>query len=195
MADDDSFADAVGDVQPLRRQPRADTRSAPLPDAGLARRRAAAISESAGHENFLSTEHAPQLGPHDIIEFRRAGVQHGVYGKLRRGQYEVEASLDLHRKTVEQARVELWGFLDQCMSFGLRTVMVLHGKGDRNPQQPATIKSYSAKWLKEMPAVLAYHSAQARHGGAGALYVLLKKSASARDENRERHKKHRTKPK
>lgn len=195
MADDDSFASAVGDVQPIKRQPRADISSSTAADPGLARRRAAATSEVGRDDNFLSTEHAQQLGPHDIIEFVRPGVQHGVFSKLRRGQYEVEASLDLHRNTVEQARVELWGFLDQCSSLGLRTVMVLHGKGDRNPQQPATIKSYTAKWLMDIDTVLAYHSAQPRHGGAGALYVLLKKSGKARLENRERHKKHRSSPK
>ncbi|NJN52019.1 MAG: hypothetical protein HC809_09830, partial [Gammaproteobacteria bacterium] len=59
-------------------------------------------------------------------------------------------------------------------------------RGERSAT-PARIKSYVVHWLGEMQEVLAYHSAERRHGGAGSVYVLLKKSASARELNRERH--------
>jgi DNA-nicking Smr family endonuclease len=51
------------------------------------------------------------------------------------------------------------------------------------------LKSYTAKWLIDMPQVMAYHSAQRHHGGAGALYVLVRKSERKKQENRERHLK------
>ena len=41
--------------------------------------------------------------------------------------------------------------------------------------------------LPSLPVVMAFHSAQKHHGGAGALYVLLKKNAEKKQENRERH--------
>jgi len=126
------------------------------------------------------------VDPHDIIEYKRAGVQEGVYRKLRLGKYTVDAVLDLHRKTVEQSRQEVFGFIKDCTRLGLRTVMILHGKGDRS-QQPALLKSYVNKWLPSLPQVMAFHSAQRHHGGAGAVYVLLKKSDERKQENRERH--------
>ncbi|PID54684.1 MAG: hypothetical protein CR978_02335 [Gammaproteobacteria bacterium] len=43
--------------------------------------------------------------------------------------------------------------------------------------------------MQELPAVMAFHSAQARHGGTGAVYVLLQKSEQKKRENRERFMK------
>jgi DNA-nicking Smr family endonuclease len=186
MADKETqFADEMGDVTPLNSRGRVVLAQARPAAAGLEQRRRAAVAENAMSNNFLSTEYAPQLGPHDIISFVRPGVQHGVFGKLRRGRYQPEATLDLHRCTVEQARSDLWEFLQDCMECQLRAVMVLHGKGDRSPRA-GVLKSYVAHWLRDIPEVLAYHSAQPYHGGAGALYVMLKKTDKASAANRER---------
>ena len=179
------FAEEVGDVTPLKPQNRAAIKTTRAADPGLEQRRRAATEQSSEQDNFLSAEYAPPLGPYDIVSFVRPGVQHGVFHKLRRGRYEPEATLDLHRRSVEEARRELWDFLQQSTSYQLRTVMVLHGKGDRTPR-PGVLKSFVAHWLKDIPEVLAYHSAQPYHGGAGAMYVLLKKSVVASENNRER---------
>lgn len=186
MAEDDpKFAREMGDVRPLKTPNRARLGAVATRDASLQARRQAAITASEPDPNVLSAEHAPPVGPHDILSFVRPGVQHGVFHKLRRGRYPAEASLDLHRHTVEQARRELWEFIQQCEHYQLRTVMVVHGKGDRAPN-PGVLKSFVAHWLVDLPQVLAYHSAQPRDGGSGALYVMLKKSEAARDSNRER---------
>jgi DNA-nicking Smr family endonuclease len=183
--DDTQFAEAMGGVKPLVHRGKVLIKPARASDPGLEQRRRAATAEAGSRDNCLSTEYAPPLGPRDIISFVRPGVQHGVFGKLRRGRYQPEATLDLHRQTVEQARRELWAFLQESTSYQLRTVMVLHGKGDRAPRA-GVLKSFVAHWLKDIPQVLAYHSAQSYHGGAGALYVLLKKSDQASERNRER---------
>lgn len=180
------FADLMDDVVPLRSAKKIAAKPVATRDASLALRRQAALELAEQDNGFLSTEYAPPLGPHDIISFVRPGVQHGVFHKLRRGRYEPEATLDLHRASVEQARLDLWDFLRQSTNYQLRTVMVLHGKGDRAPK-PAVLKSFVAQWLKEIPQVLAYYSALPNQGGAGALYVLLKKSPRASEDNRERH--------
>ncbi len=179
------FADEMGDVTPLIPRDKIRLAQDRPADGGVEQRRRAAVAEESAYGNFLSTEYAPQLGPHDIISFVRPGVQHGVFGKLRRGRYEPEATLDLHRRTVEQARSELWDFLQDCRECQLRAVMVLHGKGDRSPRA-GVLKSFVAHWLRDIPEVLAYHSAQPHHGGAGALYVMLKKTDKASAANRER---------
>jgi DNA-nicking Smr family endonuclease len=187
--EDVQFSEAMAGVKPLKVAVRADIKTTISQSPGVAERRASAIATPAIDSNYLSEEHAPPpVGAYDVIGFVRPGVQHGVYGKLRRGRYQPDALLDLHRMTVAQARVEVWGFLREAFACQMRTVMILHGKGDRSPRGPV-LKSFVAQWLKHIPEVLAYHSAQPRHGGAGALYVLLKKSEPARESNRERYSK------
>ncbi|MEE2729582.1 MAG: DNA endonuclease SmrA [Pseudomonadota bacterium] len=184
--DDDLFSKELEGVTPLVHN-RVSTRPATDgPTESQLARREAASSHLRRDENLLTTEYVDMVDPHDIIEFKRPGVQEGVYRKLRLGKYSVDAVLDLHRRTVEQARKEVFEFIQECNRLGVRTVMILHGKGDRS-QQPALLKSYVNKWLPCLPAVMAFHSAQRHHGGAGAVYVLLKKSDEKKQENRERH--------
>ncbi len=190
MQDDESdlFQQELTGVTPL------ETRTVQMqvrpkkPTENQLRRRLSATEQAQVDENILSTEYVDMLDPHDLICFKREGVQEGVYRKLRLGRYEIEAVLDLHRKSVKEARQEVFEFIRECSRLGVRTVMILHGKGVKsNP--PAVIKSYVAKWLPEMREVLAYHSAQKHHGGAGALYVLIRKSESKKLENRLKHRK------
>ena len=187
MDDEFQFAEAMAGVKPLKAVARADSAVHKKASPGTARRRAAAVVDTQTDHNHLTEEYAPPVAPYDIIGFVRPGVQHGVYGKLRRGRYHPEASLDLHRMTVAQARIEVWNFLQQAYADQLRTVMIMHGKSERSPRG-AVLKSFVAHWLKEVPEVLAYHSAQPTQGGAGALYVLLKKSEAARERNRQRYR-------
>ncbi|MEF1226751.1 Smr/MutS family protein, partial [Vibrio fortis] len=96
--------------------------------------------------------------------------------------------LDLHRKTLKDARNEILSFLRQCLRMDIRTVIIVHGKGERsNP--PAMMKSYVASWLSQINDVQCVHSAQQFHGGTGAVYVMLRKSDDKKLENRERHQK------
>ena len=128
------------------------------------------------------------LDPHDIVGFKRDGVQEGVYKKLRLGKYELQGSLDLHHKTIKEARTALVQFIGECEVRDIRCLLILHGKGERSTPR-ALLKSHVSAWLPQLPAVMAIHSAERRHGGSGALYVLLRKSERTKTENRERHQK------
>lgn len=186
MSDDlHLFRQYLEGVAPLASPERAPTVSLRAPTLAQQARRAAAEAPLGRDDNPLSTHLHQPLKPWDELSFKRPGVQEGVFRKLRLGHYEFEARLDLHRMTVEQARGELFSFLRDCLRYELRTVLVLHGKGERSQQQ-ATLKSYVAQWLPHLEEVLAFHTAQQRHGGAGAVYVLLRKSERERLENRER---------
>jgi DNA-nicking Smr family endonuclease len=66
-------------------------------------------------------------------------------------------------------------------------VIILHGKGDRNPDKIALLKSHLAIWLPQLEQVMAFHSAQPQHGGSGAVYIMLRKGDSSKQNNRERH--------
>jgi hypothetical protein len=59
----------------------------------------------------------------------------------------------------------------------------------RRQRSPNIIRSYLARWLEELPEVQAFCVASAHHGGSGACYVALRKSAEAKQENWERHAK------
>lgn len=154
-------------------------------DAQLARREAA-MRDSGAALDYLTMEAIDMLRPDSLVGFKRAGVQEGVYKKLRLGKYELQASLDLHQHTLREARMVLLQFVRDCLERDIRSVLILHGKGERSQPQ-ALLKSYVSAWLPHIPEVMAIHSAERRHGGSGALYVLLRKSERKKAENRERH--------
>lgn len=189
MHNDDKklFHQEMADVTPAPKTARTLLKSSKTVTPGELERRHAAIDESAKDCNNLSTEHVDMLDPYAVLAFRRDGVQNGVFRKFKQGRYNFDARLDLHKKGVDQARKEVYVFIKEAYQFDLRTVMILHGKGDRNKEKPALLKSFTAKWLTEIPEVLAYHSAQQRDGGVGAVYILLKKSEKLKAENCERY--------
>ena len=184
--EDDLFQQEMSGVKPI---PQTKVVSAPRTtsptDAQLAAREAA-TADIRQDPNYLTTEYVEMVDPHDVLEYKGNGVQEGVYRKLRLGKYSSEAVLDLHRKTLQQARKEVFEFIQDSYRFGLRTVMILHGKGERS-DPPALLKSYVNKWLPAMPQVMAFHSAQKQDGGAGAMYVLLKKNETRKQQNREHY--------
>ncbi|GMQ45775.1 DNA endonuclease SmrA [Vibrio sp. 10N] len=183
----DLFQQMMGDVKPIQHDTVELKKSHQVSDAQMAKRQAALwLSEQ--DPEYLSIDYAPMVKPDDIIEFKRDGVQEGVYRKLRLGKYPLQAKLDLHRRTLKEAREEVIKFLQQCMRMDIRTVIIVHGRGERsNP--PALMKSYLANWLTQIKDVQCVHSAQRFHGGSGAVYVMLRKSQEKKLENRERHQK------
>lgn len=186
--EDDLFQQEMTGVKVIAQPPRAEKpRTSGPSEAQLARRAAAVAEHAAG--NPLSTEFVEMVDPHDVLEYKANGVQEGVYRKLRLGKYSHEATLDLHHKTVEQARQEVFEFIRDSYRYGLRTLIILHGKGERH-HPPALLKSYVNKWLPALPEVMAFHSAQKQDGGAGALYVLLKKNEQRKQQNREYYLRH-----
>lgn len=154
-------------------------------------RQKAALLAKAIDRNHLSKDYVERVDPNDMLEYKKDGVQDGVFKKLRQGKYAIESRLDLHRRTIEQARVEVFRFVEDCVLNDIRVAIIVHGKGDRTPDpcDQAVVKSHINKWLRDLDDVMAFHSAQRHHGGLGAVYVLFRKSERARLENWERHQK------
>jgi DNA-nicking Smr family endonuclease len=113
------------------------------------------------------------LSTQDLVEFNRGGLQHKVLRKLRSGQYNVQAILDLHGMTVVEARTTLEEFLQHCREKGISHTLIIHGKG-RASGKPI-LKNKLNIWLKQVPFVLAFCSAKHPDGSSGAMYVLLQK--------------------
>ncbi|RMJ02175.1 putative DNA endonuclease SmrA [Marinobacter litoralis] len=182
-----AFLEEMKDVRRIRKSNRADVAARTELTPGHLVRQQAAVEAKVRDVNPLTADVVEPLTAHDVLSWQRPGVQHGVFKKLRLGQYPIEARLDLHRMTVEEARKEVFQFINDCVNYGLRSVIILHGKGERNPDGVAQLKSYLAKWLPELEPVLAFHSAQKRHGGTGAAYVMVRKSDHEKQQNREMH--------
>lgn len=108
----------------------------------------------------------------DYIAYNQNGVAHKTLRNLHKGQYNVEAILDLHRKTVEEARVLVNQFLQHHHKNGARVVLIVHGKGSLT--DAPILKNQINHWLRQASPVIAFCSAAPRHGGNGAVYVLLK---------------------
>ncbi|WAT10552.1 DNA endonuclease SmrA [Rouxiella badensis] len=141
-------------------------------------------------ENILTTGFLDVIDCAEPLEYKQAGVQQGVLDKLRQGKYPLEASLNLLRKPVETCRQELFSFFLQAQAQNLRTLLIVHGRGRHDESHANIVRSYLAKWLRQLDEVQAFSVATGKDGGAGACYVALKKSPQAKQENWERHAKH-----
>lgn len=190
---EDLFLTEMSDVVPLKREPRVGRkgRQDDGRDSSLEQRRRAAVEGKQVDRNILTEEGIEPLDPWMVLDYKRPGVQNGVFRKLKQGRYEAEARLDLHRMTVAVARRELFGFVEQAFELGLRSAIIIHGKGESKAEQERSsiLKGCTDHWLRQLDVVQAFHSAQPRHGGTGAVYLLLKKSEEKKRENREKFMK------
>jgi DNA-nicking Smr family endonuclease len=177
------FRELLGeDVRPLAGDAVLLLKRQPEITPGILERRRAAEALPVHDTNFLRTTDIPPVSPHDELSFLRPGVQHGVFRRLRLGEYRVETRLDLHGLGVEQARDAVYRLVRDCLKHDVRVCLVSHGRGtERNP--PALLKSCVAFWLPQFVEVLAFHSAPRHLGGTGATVILLRKSERARQEN------------
>ncbi len=185
--DDESFQNAMRDVAPLEQRRVSHAKPVIDPTIGQQRREdAVGAATNRADANFLTAGDVAQVDPLAIISWKKDGVQDEVFRKLRLGRYAIEGELDLHGKTVEEARAHVFEFLRLAQAKGWRSILIAHGRGVHS-ETPARIKSFVAHWLVEHPQINAFHSAERRHGGTGAVYVLVKKSPSEKDQNREQY--------
>lgn len=118
--------------------------------------------------------------PHELAEngeeffFQRSGVAALTMKRLRRGYWGIQAEMDLHGMTSDEARAGLLIFLDECRQLGLRCVRVIHGKGLSSKNHEPVLKLKTASWLMQRDEVLAFCQARPEGGGSGAVIVLLK---------------------
>jgi DNA-nicking Smr family endonuclease len=118
----------------------------------------------------------PELGPGQAIGLDKATAE-----RLRRGELPIEARLDLHGLTQVQAHESLQRFLAVSQAQQRRCVLVITGKGFRAKDgqvQTGILRATVPRWLNEAPnrgRILGFAAARDRHGGGGALYVLLKR--------------------
>ncbi len=164
------FIKAMQGVKPLTQDkvPLIQTRPAPIPKQHH-------LNEDVVSEAMLSDLYEPvDFDTEDNLLFMRPGIQHGVFNKLRRGYFSIEANLDLHGMIVRIARAEVVNFLRDCQSYNIRYARIVHGKGYGSLQKQPVLKGKLNKWLRQCDEVLAFCSARPADGGTGAVYVLIK---------------------
>jgi len=114
----------------------------------------------------------------EYIEGTGYQVNRAVAERLHRGEFSIQGHIDLHGLSVETARDVFEGFFKKSITDGKRMVLVIHGRGLSSPAEPI-LKTNVFKWLTTGPWrkwVMAFASARLCDGGAGATYVLLRKS-------------------
>ena len=163
-------ATSVGPVQALSVRDRAELerdRPAPLPRQREADEQAAlraSLSDEVDVESLLLTD--------DGLSFRRPGVGPDVVTRLRRGQWSIQAEIDLHGLRRDEARERIAAFVRGAQRRGQRCVRVVHGKGHGSPGRQPVLKAKVQRWLAQCNDVIAFTQASGPQGGAGALIVL-----------------------
>ncbi len=97
--------------------------------------------------------------------------------RLKRGQREIEARLDLHGLRQEEAHRALTSFIAGSYKAGKRCVLVITGKGLVS-EGGGVLRANVPRWLNQEPnrmRILSFTHATPADGGTGALYILLKR--------------------
>lgn len=167
--DDDRLWWAVTEgVEPLGKKRRAGSTAKPAPPRSRPTPAAAPSTKPPPK---------PKAEPPPLVMGRGAGVDKRTVQRLKRGQLAIEARLDLHGLTQAEAHARLDRFLAGAQDRGLRSVLVITGKG-RAGQEGGVLRQMVPRWLNTPPSrgrVLTMSQAQPKDGGAGALYLLIKK--------------------
>jgi len=111
----------------------------------------------------------------EYIEGTNYHIHPTVAKRLHRGDYSIQAFVDLHGLLAEEAREVFEKFLRWAVITGKTGVLIVHGRGLSSPFEPV-LKKKVVEWLTHGPWrkwVAAYASARICDGGAGATYVLL----------------------
>ena len=114
----------------------------------------------------------------EFIEGATRGLDPRVMKRLKRGELSVQGHLDLHGLVREEAKAELEAFIHASRMAGRRCVLVVHGRGLHSEDQVPVLKDALRVWMTSgrlARGVLAFCTARPSDGGAGAVYVLLKR--------------------
>jgi DNA-nicking Smr family endonuclease len=115
-----------------------------------------------------------------------APIERRLKRDLQRGRGAIDGAIDLHGLTQAEAHQALRGFLRYSQARGAKLVIVVTGKGGPLGDQAyygeerGVLRRLAPHWLREPDlrgVVLGFEEAARAHGGAGALYVRLRRGA------------------
>ena len=165
-------------VQGRQRVAQATPSSEPRPPLSEEAEGLAALAELvAGNVEFDVTD------TREYVEGVVSGLDPRVVRQLRRGEFAWQAHLDLHGLTAAAARPAVERFLTDSLRAGHRCVLVVHGRGHNSKDRTPVLKEKLVSWLARSALsrmVLAFTTARPHDGGAGAMYVLLRRDRRRR---------------
>ena len=172
QSDINLFREEIGIIEKIEHDKIHPVTASPKPIAKFRQQRI----DQALNSTF-SDEYEPHtIGSEETLSFRRSGIQHRLFSRLRNGHLQIEAELDLHGMTVSIAHQALAKFLQDCQTDALRCVRIVHGKGWSSKNQKPVLKTKLNSWLQQDDNILAFCSAPIEDGGTGAAYVLLRRA-------------------
>jgi len=169
------FLEAVQDVNPIARDKRAakNVRTRPPEDVknGLETEIVAQLKNLVMYgEGFVISE-TPEY-----MEGTGRDVHPEFARRLHRGDFSIQAHIDLHGLGADKAKESFEEFLTEAVKSGKRAVLIIHGRGLSSHGEPV-LKNKVIEWLTRghwRKWVIAFSSAQSYDGGTGATYVLLR---------------------
>lgn len=160
-------------TKPLQAEERVPVAKAkPKPKARFSRDDERQVLAESLEDDIDTIEH----GYGAALRFQRQHVGKRTMRKLQRGGYSVQAELDLHGMTTDEARQRLADFIDYSAEQGKYCVRVVHGKGLGSGERGPVLKNAVNRWLRKWDCVLAFVSTRQVDGGTGAVYVLLQQT-------------------
>jgi len=174
------FESAMHDSAPLKKATRPHKKHAPAKESARAK----------PCEKIMEPDGAQSQQRHLR---RTVGIDGNTAERLRRGQLEPQARLDLHGMSERDAHRALVTFVRAARARKLRLLLVVTGKGAGSKTKPADemefdlgldmrargiLRTLTPRWLREpglAEGVADVREAHRRHGGSGALYVYLRK--------------------
>jgi DNA-nicking Smr family endonuclease len=177
--EDDLFARAMTGVTPLAGQGR---RTPPPPgldrpairinpqlqeDLEVLARLAEMVDGSAPLDIRFSDEYVEGFAP---------GLNPELAERLRQGAFPVQDYVDLHGLDRDEAKDEVQEFISRSRVKGLRSVLIVHGRGLGSIDQVPVLKTEVVNALSRKrfrSQVLGFCTARPTDGGTGAIYVLL----------------------
>lgn len=174
------FRNAVANVKPLKQTLQKEIKTSPPKKPEIPEKKPINPIRIKPRNDFLESpshfnihEKQPDIAGTDIISFARAGVQHKRFSQLSRGKIRIEATIDLHEHTSDEAITAIEHFLTRCQQSGFRTACIIHGKGLYSTDNKPVLKNLLNSFLRQHPMVLAFHSEK---NNPGAMVVMLKSS-------------------
>lgn len=171
--DEDSrlFRDAIGEVRPLDPVEPAPRTARPAPRPHMLD-----ADEAAVPGELLDMTFDPALlEVGDELSFLREGFPPTLLRRLKRGQFSVQDTIDLHQMNAAAAQVSIIDFLAEARQHDLSCVRIVHGKGLRSKAAGPVLKGLTDRMLRRRDDVVAFASARPALGGTGAVIVLLKR--------------------
>ncbi len=121
----------------------------------------------------------PKFTSKKLIHGDTADIDKSSRLRMDRGEYEIDAELDLHGFTHEQAFKTLESFIEVSYAMQRRMVLVITGKGIKSKPEDVRLRDELPKWLNRdhiKNKIIRFTSAIQKHGGAGAFYILIKRA-------------------